>query len=131
MRAKIEKTFYLTLGFLFVGLALLGVFLPLLPTTPFLIFAALFFSKSSERWHQWLLNNRYFGPILASWEINHCIAYKVKLYIFSMIAIFGSFSLYLLSKPWMQILTALLITYACYYIYNIETCVEFHEEDEQ
>ncbi len=130
MKAQIERSVYLVLGFAFVGLALLGVFLPLLPTTPFLIFAALFFSKSSERWHSWLLNNKIFGPILASWEENHCIAYKIKIYIFSMIAVFGSLSLYMLHIWWLQLLTALLITYACYFIYHIETCVEFHEEEE-
>lgn len=129
MRARLEKSLYIVLGFTFVALALLGVFLPLLPTTPFLILAALFFSKSSPRWHKWLLQNRYFGPILQSWEENHCIASRIKIYIFSSIAIFGTVSLYMIPVVWVQGLTALLIAYAIYFIYNIENCVEFHEED--
>ena len=52
------------LGFLFLGLALLGVFLPLLPTTPFVLVAAACFAQSSEKMHKWILANRTFGPMV-------------------------------------------------------------------
>ncbi len=51
-----------------VGLAAIGIVLPLLPTTPFLLLAALCFAKSSQRLHTWLYNHRWFGTYLANYE---------------------------------------------------------------
>jgi len=124
MREKMKRTVYMMLGFMFIVLGLLGVFLPLLPTTPFIILAAFFFSKSSERWHQWLLSNRVFGPILYNWECSRCIPRFAKLLSFSMIALFGSFSVITLPFLWLKVVTVLLIAYACYFIANIQTCAK-------
>ena len=61
----------LGIGWTAVGLAVLGVFLPLLPTTPFLLFAAWAFGRSSERLRLWLYESRLFGPLLQNWQ-KHC-----------------------------------------------------------
>ena len=122
MRLRIKKTLFMSLGFLFIILAVLGVFLPLLPTTPFIILAAFLFSKSSDRWHQWLLSNRVFGPILYNWENSRCIPYFAKMLSFSMIAIFGAISVLSMSAVWLQVVTVLLIGYGYYFIANIQTC---------
>lgn len=58
----------LCIGWAAVGLAALGVLLPLLPTTPFLLVAAWAFGRSSERFHRWLYDNRWFGPMLRAWQ---------------------------------------------------------------
>lgn len=68
----------LTLGWIFVGLGLIGVFLPLLPTTPFLLLASFFFVRSSPRSHAWLLKNRYFGPFLRDWHQHRAVRPGVK-----------------------------------------------------
>lgn len=122
MRTKMKKALYMSLGFVFIFLGLLGVFLPLLPTTPFIILAAFFFSKSSERWHQWLLASKVFGPLLYKWEAYRCMPYLAKVLALSMIAIFGTFSVVSLSFIGLKILTVLLISYGCYFIINIKTC---------
>ena len=58
----------IAIGWLAVGLGALGVILPLLPTTPFLLIAAWAFGRSSERFHRWLHGNRWFGPLLRDWQ---------------------------------------------------------------
>jgi uncharacterized membrane protein YbaN (DUF454 family) len=61
------KWFYLTLGTISVGLGFLGIFLPLLPTTAFLLLAAWAYARSSKRFYDWLLNNRLFGKYITAY----------------------------------------------------------------
>jgi uncharacterized membrane protein YbaN (DUF454 family) len=78
MRANIKRYCLIALGWLCIILASVGVVLPLLPTTPFLIIALACFSKSSPRFHRMLLNHKWFGPPLSQWEQTHTIQRRVK-----------------------------------------------------
>jgi uncharacterized membrane protein YbaN (DUF454 family) len=62
-----------------VGLGVLGLFLPVLPTTPFLLLAAACYARASERFYNWLLNNRTFGPTIREWRRYRSIPYRTKL----------------------------------------------------
>lgn len=66
------------LGLICVGLALVGMVLPLLPTVPFLLLAAFFFARSSERLHYWLLSHSTFGPLIEDWQARGAIRPKAK-----------------------------------------------------
>ncbi|MEX0348334.1 MAG: YbaN family protein [Paracoccaceae bacterium] len=66
------------LGLICVGLAIIGVALPLLPTVPFLLLAAFFFARSSERLHDWLLSHRLFGPMIDDWHRSGAIRPAAK-----------------------------------------------------
>ena len=61
MTSRLMKAFLVTLGTLSVGLGVLGIFLPLLPTTVFLLLAAACYARSSDRFYQWLVNHRWLG----------------------------------------------------------------------
>lgn len=69
---------YLVAGLAFTGLGIAGAFLPLLPTTIFLILAAGCFGKSSPRLEAWLLNHPRFGPSIRAWRANGAIPRKAK-----------------------------------------------------
>ena len=68
------------LGWISIALGLIGVLLPVMPTTPFILLAAWCFARSSERFHQWLLDNRFFGQIIKDWESGKGIPLFVRNY---------------------------------------------------
>jgi len=63
---------------MFVGLGLVGAFLPLLPTTPFLLLALACFARSSPSVHDWLINHRTLGPYIIDWERDRSIPLSAK-----------------------------------------------------
>ena len=76
------------IGFISLALGALGIFVPLLPTTPFLLLSAFAFANSSERMHQWLLDHNIFGPLIDNWRQHRAISRRAKVVsILSMIAI--------------------------------------------
>lgn len=78
MRAVARRVLFLVVGILALLLAVIGLLLPLVPATPFLLLAAWAFSRSSERLHRWLRGLPGFGPVLADWEENGAIRTRVK-----------------------------------------------------
>lgn len=66
-------------GSLCVVLGVLGAFLPVLPTTPFLLLAAACYARASSRFYHWLLGNPTFGPMIREWRRYRSIAYRTKL----------------------------------------------------
>ena len=62
----------------FVGLGILGAFLPVLPTTPFMLLAAACYARASTRFYNGLLNNRAFGPTIREWRRYRSIPYRTK-----------------------------------------------------
>lgn len=65
-------------GLIALALGILGIFLPLLPTTPFVLLAAFCFSKGSQRLHDWLLSHPRLGPPIAEWRDHGAISRKAK-----------------------------------------------------
>lgn len=69
---------WLIAGSVFTGLAFVGVVLPLVPTTPFLLLAAFCFARSSPALRKWLYEHKLFGPLLRDWELYGAISRRAK-----------------------------------------------------
>ena len=66
-------------GTLFVGLGIIGILMPVLPTTPFLLLAAACYARSSQRFYHWLLNNKWFGNYIKNYIQRKGVPLKVKI----------------------------------------------------
>ena len=74
-----KRILLLFLAWFCVGAAFVGIFLPGIPTTPFLIVALWAFAKTSKKFHAWLLNHKRFGPILTNWESHKVVPLRAKI----------------------------------------------------
>lgn len=85
----ISRFAWLSIGIFSLALGGVGILLPLIPTTPFVLVAAVAFAKSSNRLHQWLIEHDIFGPLIENWRRNGAISRPAKVAsILSMAAIF-------------------------------------------
>lgn len=66
------------LAYVCLGIGIVGIFVPGLPTTPFVLLSAWAASRGSERLHQWLLRHRQFGPLIADWQRHGAVSRKAK-----------------------------------------------------
>jgi len=88
MNARVRKWLLLSAGILAVGLGVVGVFVPLLPTTPFLLLAAACFARSSDRHYEWLLNHRWMGAYVRNYREHRATTRRVK--VVTMALLWGS-----------------------------------------
>ena len=88
----VTRQLFLCGGLCSLALGIVGAFLPVLPTTPFILLAGYCFSRSSPRWHQWISASPWFGPILSDWETRHGVRRSVKALaaLLVLTAVFGS-----------------------------------------
>jgi hypothetical protein len=104
------KTVYLILGLLAVVLGVIGIFLPILPTVPFMLLAAFLFARSNPAWEQRILEHPRFGPPIHAWRERGAIGRKAK--VASVLALSGSagLGLWLLPEPWRWLPVGIAVT---------------------
>lgn len=108
-RSRVVRAVFLVAGFVFVGLGLIGVFLPVLPTTPFMILAASCFAKSSRRFHLWLMNHPVFGKLLRDWEERRAIPRYAKYLAWTMMGLSCAMLFYRLPNHlWIAVVTSVI-----------------------
>ena len=90
-KSRVLRSTYLVLGFFFLGMAFIGVAMPLIPTVGPVLLAAFFFSRSSERFDHWLVNNRLFGGIVRDWRAG--LGFTIRAKAIAIVAIIVTFTI--------------------------------------
>ena len=112
-----KKTILISLGWLCVGLGFVGVFVPGIPTTIFLIIALWAFTKSSEKLRHWLLNHKRFGPILHNWQEHKVVPRRAKILMVVLMSLAVVLFYYSLQNLYLTIgLIIILVSVAIYVI---------------
>ncbi|WP_135077165.1 YbaN family protein [Terasakiella sp. SH-1] len=109
MNVKIRQTLYLSVGWFFTGLGFIGAFLPVLPTTPFLLVAVWAFSKSSPKLKRWLYTHPQFGPHIRNWFDHGAITTRAKIFAVSLMGVSVGFSTLLSESLYLPIALSLIM----------------------
>ncbi len=110
------------MGFVFVALGGLGLVLPVMPTTPFLLLAAACFARSSPRFHDWLLNVHLFGPLIRNWQETRSIPKRAKLLaIITIVVVGGSSVLFFIEKTFLKIFVTAILLFHIAFIASIKS----------
>ena len=114
---RVTRTFLHLVGCLSVALAVLGIFLPVLPTVPFLLLALACFARSSEKFYQWLLNHNHLGPIVRPYLENEGLPPGVKFKAITLLwTSIGISVLFFVSLSWVRVMLLLIALAVTAYI---------------
>ncbi len=111
-----RKLAYNTLGWAVLILGIIGVVLPGLPTTPFLLVAAFAFSRGSPRMRAWLIDHARFGPMIADWEERGAISRRAKVLAVTLMAVVFGLGLALALPVWALTLQGLCLVGAATFV---------------
>jgi uncharacterized membrane protein YbaN (DUF454 family) len=78
-KGELRRYLLIIIGTFFLGLGIIGIFLPILPTTPFLLLAAACYTRSSKRLYNWLLTNRWLGNYIRNYRERKGVPFKIKI----------------------------------------------------
>lgn len=124
MKTKITKIIYIILGFLFMGLGILGIALPILPTTPFLLLASYFFAKGSTRFHRWFLKTKLYENYLKEFIENRSMTLKRKFSILIPVSLLLISTAILIDSIYARIAISIIIVLKYYYFFSRIKTVE-------
>ncbi len=123
---RLLRWLLIIIGFLATGLGIIGIFVPLLPTTPFLLLAATCFARSSGRFHRWLVNHNQLGPMIRGYLNGSGIPLRAKRIAIALVWLTLPPSALLLVPPvWAKTLLVLLAISITWYLLRLPT---FQEE---
>lgn len=104
-----KRQLYLAGGLLALGLGLVGVVLPIMPTVPFLLVAVYCFARSNPEWEQRILDHPHWGPQVRDWQERRAISRKAKTLAILAMAAGAVFTWYFLGEPYYFISIAILV----------------------
>ena len=116
------KTICIILGTVSLALGIIGIFLPLLPTTPFLLLTAALYFRGSPRLYQWLLNHKHFGPYIRNFRENKAIPLRAK--IISLLLMWGTMIyciFFLIPLVWVKVVMFLVAAGVSWHMLSFKT----------
>jgi uncharacterized protein len=115
-------------GSFFVLLGLVGIVVPLIPTTPFLLLGAFCYARSSEKLYNWLLNTKWLGEYIRSFQAEHGIPTRTKFIAITVLWLTSGYSiLFLIPLLWVKLIMLGVVTYITYFIWSIKSKIEKKE----
>jgi uncharacterized protein len=122
MKTRIIKFIFIVSGITCVILGFIGIFLPVLPTTPFLLLAAFFFARSSDRFLHWLLNNRLFGSYIRNYREGRGMTLRNKVFTLSMLWLtIGITAVFAVDSLWLRLLLIGIASGVTFHLVRINT----------
>lgn len=115
------KTLYNIAGTVALLLGILGIFLPVLPTTPFLLLASACYMRGSKRMHRWLMSQRHLGPYIRNFQAGHGIPLRAKIAALALLWTSLSVSIWVVPLPWVRILLLVPGIVVTVYLYRMRT----------
>ena len=116
----------ITLGTFFVGVGIAGIFIPVLPTTLFLLISATLYAKSSKRFYDWLINNKIFGRYIKNYREGKGIPLKVKIITIILLWItIGCSAIFAIDILWVRILLVVIAVGVTIHIIRIRPKKKF------
>lgn len=104
LRPHWQRALWLATGVLSLATGIVGIFVPVLPTTPFVLLAAFCYSRASLRLHAMLVGHRLFGPLIREWHESHSIPPRAKIAGLTLMAMSFASSIYVVrDRPWLQL----------------------------
>jgi uncharacterized protein len=100
IRQRSQRLLWMAAGLLALLIGIVGIFVPLLPTTPLVLLAAFCFSRGSERMETWLLNHPRFGPMVHAWRHNRSVPLRAKQLATVMMAASAAGTWFVVHSPW-------------------------------
>lgn len=110
------RQLYICLGYLSLGLGVIGIFLPVLPTTPFILLAVWFFARSNPALAERLYSHPRFGHLLTTWRDQKAIPRRAKIYALSMLAVSYALILWLTESNVLLVILAIIMGSVALYI---------------
>lgn len=121
-KTSIGKQLLYFSGFLFLGLGILGVFIPLLPTTPFLLLAASVFMHTNKKIYVWMFNNRWFGKSFREYVKNKSVSRIVKISSLLVLWVTISYSIFfVVENMWIRFVLVLVLVGVSIHILKLKT----------
>jgi uncharacterized protein len=120
-RGPALKPLWVAAGTIFLGIGIVGIFLPLLPTTPFLLLASACYLRGSKRMHDWLLSHGRLGAYIRAYEEGRGIPRRAKLLALTMMWASIAYAVYRFPVPWLQVALLLVATGVTFYLLRLPT----------
>lgn len=119
---SLVKFLLIVAGSFFLVIGIIGIFIPVLPTTPFLVLAAACYAKSSERFYNWLINNKWFGSYIRNYREKKGISLKHKIYTISLLWVTILFSAFFIIKNlWVRAILIIIAVLVTSHVLTIKT----------